>query len=170
MMSASIKLLDWVSYNNKIYIVINDYCENKNKYCLLDEKNSRFGFDTKEAKNAKTIYADKNKVCKLKKSVVPSELIKSFFRLETTPWELAKKNCFPFSLKSKAFKLTYDDLLTFANNLNKSNYYVLNAWKESFIDSKLIFFNTNSNEFYDISYAWKIINHHMQAFDIEEGT
>lgn len=60
------------------------------------------------------------------------DVVRSLFRLETTPWELCEQELYPFSENSEKFMPTEDDLKTFAANLPNYNALVIQEWINNF--------------------------------------
>ncbi len=79
-----------------------------------------------------TVLYPVDAVQKLPDVDVNKDVIRSFFRLEKTPWELCEQGFYPFSESSEDFMPTEDDLKAFATNLPGFDALVIQEWINDF--------------------------------------
>ena len=90
-------------------------------------------------------YCDQFDFCEYEESYFPVEditilpevdadasTIRSFFRLEKTPWELAEEGLFPFS-ENAFMTLTEKDLKIFSDNIYHTDEFTIDQWSYCFM-------------------------------------
>ena len=102
---------------------------------------------------------------------VSEDVLRSFFRLEVTPWQLCAKHQYPFAAASGTFTLTEADLHAFAANLGKSDIRIMDAWETMFLSSDHpthVYCEESDLCGFSLLLAWEMIRDFFGWFDIEE--
>lgn len=163
---------DWVRCNGSIRLVYDSSgCSYPGKLGLLKE-DAPIIYDKKMSiQYPEIIYYPVEEVEKLPEVDVDDAVMRSFFRLETTPWRLCEQGKFPFSDRSGMFTLTEEDLKIFAENLPKTDSIVLVDWKEQFASRRHVTHVCCPHEETDelsLNLVWVAIREIMTWFDIED--
>ena len=163
---------DWVRCDGQI-MYVQDSSEEKQPGKLgLQRKDAPMVYDTEYNMSfPEIVYYPIEEVGILSPVVVDEQTLRSFFRLETTPWVLCGQELYPFSENSGAFVLTDDDLKVFAANLAKADGIIMDDWTDQFV-----FRNRKAHvqcpkgekEGLSLELAWCLVKSVFSWFDIEE--
>lgn len=154
----SIKYGDWVICRNKIMYV----CD------LNGEDPSPIGLISKEDMESfdKLTYVSANEIEILPKRDIDENTLRSFFRLDVTPWQLCEQGCYPIS-DIKSFILTDDDLQTLSNNIHCVDIVTMDEWISHFIDFTPL--NNNKEDIgLTLQITFMIFQKNLLLFNAEE--
>ena len=163
---------DWVCHEGQIMYVMDSTDDKESGELGLLKENAPIIFDKEwNTQYPKIEYFPFESVEKLPEVDVDETILKRFFRLETTPWELCKQGLFPFSDHSGTFTLTEEDLKVFASNLSKADTITMDNWKTQFSAGyhvTHVYCPEDKSEGLSLHLTWNVIRDIFTWFDIDE--
>ncbi len=163
---------DWVCYEGQIMFVWDSSDEKGFGELGLLKENAPVIFDKEwNMQYPKIEYYPVESVEKLPEVDVDESVLRRFFRLETTPWELCRQGLFPFSDRSGSFTLTEEDLKAFASNLAKADNIIMDDWITQFTATTHVthvYCPADKSEGLSLHLTWNVIREIFTWFDIDE--
>ena len=135
---------------------------------LIDENpkmvhDANFDIDVPEVN-----YYRIEEISKLPEIKVNDDVLKSFFRLETTPWALAKQGLYPFSDETGRFTMTEDDMRVFIANFPSIDSIIYDAWETQYLVNKHVFCEKNDSFSISLRFVWRVMKEIFHWYDPEE--
>lgn len=162
---------DWVRCHGQIMFVQDSSDDEPNGKIGLQAENAPRIFDKEmQCQYSKVDYYPVAEIELLPTVIVDETTLRSFFRLEVTPWELAADRKYPFADASGTFDLTDDDLNAFSKNLKNADMLILDAWESQFTSKNQTHVYCEETDLcgFSLAFAWGIIRDRFGWFDIEE--
>ncbi len=152
----SIQYGDWVLSRKKIMYV----CD------LNGEEPCPIGLLGKDKRFEEAIYVPVDEIEILPPKDIEDHTLRSFFRLETTPWQLCQQGCYPISA-IKGFILTDEDLKALSQNIHSVDLVSIDEWISHFITFKPL--NTHKEDIgLTLQLTFMILQKNLLLFDAEK--
>lgn len=135
---------------------------------LIEENCERIYDEEEEMEYSEYILASINDVTILPEVTVNEETLRSFFRMDTTPWKLAAEGKYPFSDNSGSFYLGEDDLGVFLSRLGATDSIVYDEWKEQYVCKRHVKVQKETPDRFTMRMAWRLIRDELEWYDAEE--
>ncbi|MBQ6489542.1 MAG: hypothetical protein IJI75_09965 [Solobacterium sp.] len=163
----------FVIYDGKVMLVYGvPYDEEDEGYpdqILLIEENSPRVYDKEEeAEYTKYILAPASDVLKPSGVNVSEDTLRSFFRIDTTPWNLCAEGLYPFAKESGSFVLTEDDVDTFLSHLGSIDPVVYDEWQTQFVFNHHVRTQKEDPDHFTLIMVWNLMKDDFEWYDAEE--
>ena len=163
----------FVMYDGKVMLVYGvPYEEEDEGYPdqiqLIEEKSLRVYDKEEESECTKYILAPVIDVIKLPYVKVSEETLRSFFRIDTTPWKLCAEGLYPIAKESGSFILSEDDVETFLSRLGSIDPVVYGEWQTQFVFGDHVKTQNEDPNHFTLKMVWNLMRDDFEWYDAEE--
>ena len=155
---------DLVLCDGKLMFV-EDPADKEGRIGLLEENASRIEHPLFDDRSAGTYYVDPSRIRSLQERITEPDVLRTFFRLEMSPWQLVRLGRYPFADDGGTFELAEQDVERFLEKLPGSDHSEWIIWKKEFLHNKHVYCPDPSPGTFSLAFLWQCLQKALSEMD-----